>query len=299
MAAITAAAAVVGGAISAYGANKAAGAAQDAANSQRDTSMAWLQDTKQARQDALDAYSSYSATQASTIDKAISSQERNVGRQEQLVQSIDPALISAGKQMNDLLQGQSAPVLQNIKDQRQLQRQNLLDTLRQQYGPGAETSSAGINALQKFDSETTNSLSNAQQSYLSQVSNIAFGGAKSLGDSLGEVNTTLAGLGNQYGQVGMNKANIINQGTNATNNAQASNVNSAGASGVGGVMQGQQIAGIGKGVAQFGGTAQGWYDNASAPKPTSLQNNVTPVTGAGTYNSGSAGYLGGDVSRIA
>lgn len=293
MAAVTAAAigAVAVGA-SVYGANKAAGAAKDAANAQSAQSSSWLADTQMARQQALDAYGSYSSTQASEIDKAIASQERNVGRQEQLVQSIDPSLISAGKQMNDLLQGQSAPVLQNIKDQRQLQRQNLLDTLRQQYGPGAETSSAGVNALQKFDSETANSLSSAQQSYLSSVSNIALGGAKTLGASLGEANDTLANLGNQYGNIGMNQAKIIQGGTADTNNAQASTVNSAGAAGVGGAMQGSLYNSIGQGIGKVGGLVAGFGSTPSQPGSTPLSSSVTPTpgTGAGTYSN----VLGGN-----
>lgn len=290
-----AASAVVGGAVSAYGADKAAGAAGDAASAQLAASEAWQNRTLEQRQQALEAYDKYSPTQASTIEKSLNTQERNVQRQETLVKSIDPALIEAGSQMNKLLQGQAAPVLDNLKGQRQTQRQGLLDTLRQQYGPGAETSQAGINALQKFDAETSNVLSNAQQSYLNQVSNIALGGAQTLGASLGAEADRFAKLGEAYGNIGVTKANIMTGANSGTNQAAQSTVQSAGASGVPGVLSGQMWSGIGNSVAQIGGTlAQSLGKPSAAPGPT-----PTPTTGAGTYNMGNSGYLGGDVSRIA
>lgn len=295
MAAFTAAATAVGVAASVYGANKAAGAARDAADSANEQSDKWLKYTQEQRQKALDAYGSYSSTQAANLDKAIQVQTRNVQRQEALVNSIDPSLIEAGKQMTQLLQGQSAPVLQNIKDQRQVQRNGLLDSLRQNYGPGGESSQAGINALQKFDTETTSMLSGAQQDYLSKVSNIALGGA-SLGASLGGEAGRLAELGKQYGDIGKTSADIINGQSSSP--AYQSKVQTAGAAGVPGVLEGKMYAGLGEGIGKIGGLLDSWNSGPSttgAPAPS-----PTPSTGAGTYgsspsaNNGYKNAFGGD-----
>lgn len=259
-------AAGIGAGAEIYGGIQAGRAAKDAANNANEMAWNWIHEAQRKERDATQAYDQYSPYQQAQIDKAIQSQTFNLQRQQRLVESIDPSLIEAGKQMKQLLDGQSAPVLQNMKDQRMQQRQTLLDSLRQQVGPGAETSSVGLNALNKFDSETSNLLSGAQQQYLNQVSGMALGGATSLGASLGAEAGRMADFGNQYGQIGLNKAGIIQGMAGASNGGFQSAVNSAGGNALQSQIMGQTIGNIGSGLVKWGFSQMGAQSGNEKPQ---------------------------------
>ena len=248
-----AAVAVVGGA---YSAN----AAGNAAREQGAAARGWADQSAARAAQGLQDYNNYVPSQQAAIDKAMAYQQQNIQRQQTLVDSIDPALLDAGKQMQQLLNGQSAPVIKNFLDQRNLQKQQMLDGLRQQMGPGAETSSMGQNMLMKFDQETANMQNSIQQQYLDKVSNLAIGGGQTLSDVMGKASTTLAGLGDQLGQIGLNQANILNGGTAAMNASQQAVVNAAG-----GEQKANQL--IGQGIQQAGSTVMlgGLMNNMQAP----------------------------------
>lgn len=120
------------------------------------------------------------------LDQSIAAQERNLARQEKLAEQIDPALLEASQQALQLLRGEESKSLAPVRRQRDMQRQKLLNSLREQLGPGAETSSAGIQALTSFDAETDNLLAGTQQSALGQLGNFA-GQWKSIGDTQGAI----------------------------------------------------------------------------------------------------------------
>lgn len=98
-----------------------------------------------------------------SYEKDLQNQDRNLSRQEQLISQIDPTIIEASQQALKLLKGESSSTLAPMQNQRAMQRQKLLASLREQLGPGAETSTAGIQALTRFDAETNNLLSGQQQ----------------------------------------------------------------------------------------------------------------------------------------
>ncbi len=177
------------GAVSGYFGGKAGNAAKDAAEERQYQALVAYNRIMASRKQAADLAMNPAAMAAH--DQALQTQERNVQRQENLVKSIDPMLIDAGKQAKSILDGKSAPVLQNIKDQRGAQRNQMMDNLRSQLGPGAETSSAGMQAMQKFDLQTSDMLNGAQQQYLDKVSNISINGAATVGDSMNRVTSTL------------------------------------------------------------------------------------------------------------
>ncbi len=192
-------------------------------------------------------------TQMAAYDQALHAQEANVKRQQALVASLDPNLIEAGKQTTQLLQGHSAPVLGQIQNQRALQRTQMMDNLRQQLGSGAETSSAGIQAMQKFDMDTANIMNSTQQEYLDKVSNMSLGGAATLGDSLSKVSSTLSGMQTQ--SPGAQAADIMAKFTGAMGGAEQASMEAAGGKYAKDQIQGQTIAGLG-GAALTLGAAQ-------------------------------------------
>lgn len=106
------------------------------------------------------------------MDKRIADQEKNLARQEQMISAIDPTIMEASQQALRLLRGESSSVLAPMQKQRDMQRQKLMNSLREQLGPGAETSTAGIQALTRFDAETNSLMAGAQQQALGNLGNL-------------------------------------------------------------------------------------------------------------------------------
>ncbi len=132
----------------------------------------------------------------SAFRSSMAAQERNLNRQAELFASLDPAVMEAGKQALQLLQGEEARSLGPLREQRQRDRQKLVSRLREQMGPGAETSTAGIQALNQFDQQTSFMLSERQQQSLGQLFGMAGQGAAGR-SALGQSAAVLSGLGAQ------------------------------------------------------------------------------------------------------
>lgn len=146
-------------------ADRLAGAAQGAAMAQQREAGAAFRQFKE----GIEPATTKSLAQQ---DQAIAAQERNLGRLEKLAAEIDPAVIEASQQALALLRGEESKTLSPVRKQREMGRQKLLNTLRERLGPGAETSSAGMQALNAFDAETDQLLAGAQQSALGQLGNL-------------------------------------------------------------------------------------------------------------------------------
>ena len=234
----------VGAAGEVVGDLSAAGAASKAARAQQQAAEQYHQYVQRQQNQATSQVLNPAALAAH--DQALKSQQANVNRQNALVASLDPNIIEAGKQTAQLLQGKSAPVLAEIQNQRNAQRQQLQSQLTQQMGPGGASSSAGQQALAKFDLDTANMMNSTQQQYLDKVSNISMGGAKTLGESLSAVNEGLTDINSNSPQ---NKAaQLISQFTNGAGAAaEAATVNAAG-----GQYRGQQL--LGQMTSQLGGS---------------------------------------------
>lgn len=147
------------------GGNDSANAAQGAAMAQQAAAYA-------AYKEAKGIINPATVQGLASLDQDIARQEKNLSRQEQLISQIDPTIIEASQQALRLLRGESSSTLQPIQNQRAQQRQKLLNQLREQLGPGAETSTAGIQALTRFDAETNNLLAGQQQNAISMLGNV-------------------------------------------------------------------------------------------------------------------------------
>ncbi len=221
-----------------------------------------------------------------THDQALHAQERQVVRQEQLAQSINPALIEQGHQLMQLMQGQSAPVLDNMKNQRGLQRQQLVSQLKEQLGPGAETSSAGQQALQHFDAETSNQMSSAQQQYTQMFLQGSLQAPGAM-NTFGNANAQLSGINAQDPNI--TKANLLMQSIGGGAPAAQSIIDSAGGQFAGQAAMGQGMVGIGSGIMQAGAARAG---SQSVNKPGTLGGDAAPSGGGfGTDDSLSADNL--------
>lgn len=154
-----------------------------------------------------------------SMENAIKAQDRNLSRQEELVKQIDPAILEASQSALRIMRGdQNNP----FSRQRALGRQKLLNRLREQLGPGAETSSIGLKALSQFDSETDAGTTGAAQGY-GQIAQ-QFSGLRPnmLQESTGLSNLAAGRAGLRYQQQGLIQGannNILQMGQGLTDTA--------------------------------------------------------------------------------
>lgn len=223
------------GALGAYEADKgnrqAAAAAQNAA-------MAQQKMAGKMYKEVAGIINPVSTASLLTMEKSIASQEKNLARQEQLISQIDPTIIEASQQALKLLRGEKSSTLAPMEQQRQQQRQTLLNTLREQLGPGAEMSTAGMQALTRFDSETNQLASNQQQQALSGLGGLAAQFNTTRPDMLRQA-AGLSGLAADRFGVAQNQANTLFA-------ARQPMFQSAGGQFTGDLMRGQYRQGMGQ-----------------------------------------------------
>ena len=162
-------------------------------------------------------------------EQSLGSQRRQLARQEEVLAASNPELIK-------LIQGQESSTLAPLRNQRNQQRQALLNRLRSQLGPGAETSTAGIQALNQFDMQTDTILSQSQQSSIGQLFGVSQGFEGLAGQSLGRAGS----FGQQFGGAATLFGNRSSRISNAESGTGSQIVGLAGAEFVGDLVTAQQ-----------------------------------------------------------
>lgn len=199
------------------------------------------------------------------FDKDIARQEKNLARQEQLISQLDPTIIEASQQALRLLRGEQSSTLGPLKAQRDRQRQKLLNTLREQLGPGAETSTAGIQALTRFDAETDTLFAGAQQDMLKTLGGVGAQFTSQRPDMLREI-MGLSSFGQGKTDLGYKQGAFGLQVADAINRAYDPHVQTAGAEFTGDVIRGQQNRATGMKI--FEGLLQAGTSYISKKPPT-------------------------------
>lgn len=161
-------AAIIGGAVLAAGTVGKAIAEGSAAGAQEKLAREQIRSQQDYRDQVL-KNSKPSAEQIKALDFQAKTAETAVANREKLLEAVDPALIEAGKQAVQLMKGQEAQTLDPIRRQRARGRALLESRLRNQLGSGFNTSSAGIEALTRYDQQTDEALSGAQDQALSRL----------------------------------------------------------------------------------------------------------------------------------
>lgn len=191
-------------------------------------------------------------------------QEAGLARDEKLLGSLDPALITAGQQAQKLMSGQQASILAPMKQQQTYERNQLKQKLTAQLGPGFETSSAGQAALQNFDMNSNMQSQQAQMSAFNQVSQF-------LGYNLGQ-RTAIVGEERQGFRTGSEmsaetlnlEGNIQSRQVAAVRGSAPAMQSTAGSQYVGQSAAGGIISGLGESGAKIG-TAIGGMIGSGAP----------------------------------
>jgi hypothetical protein len=178
-------------------------------------------------------------------EKQMQVADRAIARQEELLNAVDPSLIEAGKQALGLLKGEDVKSLDPLKRNRDRQRALLQNQLRERLGAGYETSSAGSEALNRFDQQTSETLAGAQEQTLGRLLGVAAGVRPDQGQLVG-----LGGVG--LGTQTMFQNRLLNATAGAPSLVDT----------VGGKQKGQaakfgNIADIGGGIASIAGKAAG------------------------------------------
>lgn len=247
-------AAVVGGTVSYLGGKQAADAARDSAQKQQDAANALRQQElgyANTWGNKMTDLAKATPQELNILGQSYDASAKDLAQQQELMDAIHPSLMEASKQALSILRGGQSAMGTGIMAQRNQQRQQLIDSLRSQYGPGAENTSIGQQALQRFDMET-NTL---QPQMLSTLMGVAGQGGQygaNIGRSIAGLQTVGQGysalqnrmLGAQ-GQIGANTLGALS-GT-------SQNIyNSAGAGSVGQALQGQALASLGNNVSNAG-----------------------------------------------
>lgn len=191
-------------------------------------------------------------------------QDASVSRDTQILNSLSPALVTAGQQANQLMQGQQAAVLKPMQQQQQVQRQQLQAQLAAQLGPGYATSSAGQQALQQFDMNTNTQTAQAQQSALSNVSNFLGFQSQSVSNLQGSMRMGAETIGNMgaqtqraLGDIQSRQVGAIGQGQKFIEEGQEAQMHTAGAEFAGEAASAKSLNGLGGGLMGMAGSMAG------------------------------------------
>ena len=258
------------GALSYEGSSQAASGAQGAAQDQ-------LNQAQNNRGSAM-SYASASPQELNLLGQQYTAANQNLQQQQQLMNSIDPALMEASKQALAIMQGGNAASTQPMFALRNQQRSQLVASLQNQYGPGAESTSIGQHALQNFDMQTQN----MQTGQLGNLMGMASSGAQ-VGAGVNQAISQLGNINQQYG-------NIQTRQLNASLGTGTQLYNSAGANNVASTLQGQGMASLGNNLMSTTGTLAGaMYGN----KGNTTNYYGTPG-GEGTQEAQPGSFWGGD-----
>lgn len=181
--------AIVIGSIVVDNTQKAGRAAEKGARAQ-------LGEERERRRQALEA-AEFSEEELAQIEKTIEINDRDLARKERLIDSVDPALMEAGKQALALLQGQEAKTLEPLRRQRAEQRAKLEEQMFSRLGSGWETTTAGQRAINDFDAETAGVVAQEQDRTLGRLL-----GASQNTRNLANVSGNIAMQGNIFNMQG-------------------------------------------------------------------------------------------------
>lgn len=259
---------------------------------------------KQQRQEAIDAATKSGSAmrdlagatpqELQAYTATLDSAQTQLDQRTRLLKSIDPAIMEASKQVLDVLQGKSTGVGNAIGTQRAQQRQQLVNQLRSQYGPGAETSSLGQQALQKFDMETNTMTANLQGSTLSNLYGVING--VNINDALQGTSMAGANFGNIQNRrlnAEQGAGNMLLGAMSGTNSAV---LNTAGADQTANIInsgaQKQFWDNWSTSSMKFG-EAFGGFGMGKAGGRNGNSGSGSPGTGGMDWNYGNAGQVGG------
>lgn len=183
-----------------------------------------------------------SPQQLALLDKQTSATLQNLDQQQQMLNSVDPALMELGHQTLAMLKGDKSIGAAGIYDKsRSEQETQLRAQLRQSLGAGYENTTSGQNALAQFQRQSSEGAYNAATSAIPTLASIY---GQGLNNSMNYANQ----INNTYSNNTSAKVNAVNGTTSAV-------TGSAGSQYAGDIMMGNMAQGLISTGAQAGAKA--------------------------------------------
>lgn len=202
-------------------------------------------------------------------------QQQELGRAESTLNAINPTIMQSSKNLLVMLQGGTSDMEGPAVYQRQQQRKQLEDNLRQTMGSGYASSTAAQQALQNFDRQTTETLQNIRFTGMNQMAGI---GQVQQGTAASIAGTQYAGAqtsGNLLGGALGSYQNIAQRQVGALVNTPT--VPTAGGQYMGQYIGGGLQAQMGQNLMNTGGMLAGMSMNRPVTNVnTGVQNNPLP-----------------------
>lgn len=232
-----------------YGARKEAEAASNAmrdqwntANAQKAELMGQVNKNNQQNMDFAKA----SPQELRAYEASLGSAEKQNTIDQQLVDAINPSVMEASKQVLGILRGDtSSGAMGPYAQQRDQQRQQVINQLRQKFGPGGETTSAGQKALRDFDLSANMQGAQLGQQQLGSLYNV-INGRPTMANSENMLNAAggnFSMLQNRMLNTSVNNGNAL---TAAMSGANAPILQSSGYANIGGQLMGRNQQQIGR-----------------------------------------------------
>jgi hypothetical protein len=195
----------------------------------------------------------------SALQSAIETNEREIARKEELLESVDPVLMESMDQALQLLQGQDAAILDPLRRQRDSGRAELENRLRAQLGSGYETSAIGQRALQKYDQDTATQLTLAQDQSVGRLLGVAQNTRQFA--SLSPNIQANQGIAQQFGQIQNRRmagaqavGNLFRSGSQSGISAiTGAPINNVGGAALEDLIRGRAVSQVGGSLANVGG----------------------------------------------
>lgn len=249
-------AAAVGGVTAAVGGANAAAGKQSAAMAQKAAADAAAEKIRSAAAPTAGELAQLSSNVANQ-QRMMDVHEAALKRDEKVLGSMDANALAGGKQMNDMMKGKEAQILAPLKRQREIQRREREQQLSQQMGPGWQSSTAGMEQMNRFDNDTDMITQQAQTQAFNSLAGFLGMNAQSRTSLQSEELQGFQGIG-QLGASNMaSMGNIQQRQMQGEEAIGGMKMKTAGAEYAGQISMGKTMEGLGGSLMSMGGSAIG------------------------------------------
>lgn len=285
--------AAVGAATAVYGAVKSNSAGQDAAAAQGSIAQQQLAQAQKAAAFAVPTSDELQtlSNQVNLYNNAYTQSQSQLSTlQKQITDTYGSNIIEQGQQLHEELTGQNSVIVQQAQDQASRQRDAYQQQLISKLGPGAMSSSAGIQAMATFDRTTAQSIAQLQENSINNAVTRLGGlqGSQSTAvQSINSINGSLSGMLNSI--QGTQNAFQTRQA-----NAQMGVTQYSGADQIQNLQSAKTSAQFGNNIANIGGQLVGAGIGAASKSSESPEPNPNPGGITNTpFQAGTQGIFGG------
>lgn len=300
--------ALIGGGFSLFGASQQAEAAEAAASEQAKVAREQMALEKKFREQAI-GFAAPTTKEWNMYNQRVAQYEKAYAmadgmlqqQKQQIEKTYGSAIIEQGNQLLASMKGQESAVEKTYSQSRQRDRARLEQQLIDRLGPGALTSSAGLQALGQFDQQTSDQQALMKDQLLTNAVNRLSGlqgtqsnAVSSFVNINGQLDSMSKGLQSTLDQFQVRRANAASGAASGTAQMTPFGVNTAGAQYVGQGIMGGAISNLGQSIGQnvsalgtagfFNGRGGGGGGGFELPENMGALTPPSSLYGQGTLN---------------